>query len=131
MKYEMVELKTLVGKKIAGITGLEKESKNVSFFTDDGNEYRFTHIQGCGETVSLNDFEGSAQDLIDATVLSADEVTGEEPALCGEIESYTWTFYKIETNKGGLWMRWLSELKGYYSEAVDFIWVNKPRVEAL
>jgi hypothetical protein len=120
-----VELKTLVGKKIAKIEGLEKESEEVSFFTDDGNEYKFYHQQGCCETVSLNDFDGSAEDLIGATVLSAEEVGGECEAP-EYAESYTWTFYKIETDKGGLWMRWLGESNGYYGEEVDFIWVNKP-----
>lgn len=121
-----VELKTLVGKKIASIKGLEKESDEVSFFTDDGNEYRFYHLQDCCESVALNDFDGSAEYLIGATVLSAEEVEGECDAP-EHADSYTWTFYKIETYKGGFWMRWLGESSGYYSEGVDFIWVNKPR----
>lgn len=70
------ELSVLVGKKIVDIKGLEKESSEVSFFTDDGKEYMFCHFQECCESVSLNDFDCSG-DLIGATILSADEVEGE------------------------------------------------------
>src|SRR3990167_3557122 len=113
MKYRntIVDLKLLVGKKIINIKGLEKESEKVSFFTDDGNEYRFLHLQDWCEHVALNDFEGNAEDLIGANVLSAEEVAGECEAP-DNAESYKWTFYKIETDKGGLWMRWLGKSNG-------------------
>ena len=124
-----VELKTIVGKKIVEIKGLEKNSDEVRIFTEDGNEYLFYHSQSCCESVDLNDFEGDANDLKGALIISAEEVEGEaedpEHADC-----FTWTFYKIETNKGGLWMRWLGESNGCYSESVDFVWVNKPEQDA-
>jgi len=123
------ELDELVGKKIKEIKGLEKESEEVRIFTEDGNEYLFYHPQDCCEQVNLNDFEMSSDTLVGGTVLSAEAVErdneGEKPEGA---ESYTWTFYKIETDKGGLWMRWLGESNGYYSESVDFVWVNKPIV---
>jgi len=125
-----VELTELVGKKIKEITGLEKESEEVRIFTEDGNEYLFYHSQDCCESVALNDFEVSANTLEGATVLSAEAVVsddeGEKPDEWAV--SWTWTFYKIETDKGGLWMRWLGESNGYYGEEVDFAWVNKPTV---
>jgi hypothetical protein len=121
---ESVELKVLVGKKITDIKGLEKESDEVSFFTDGGDEYKFHHLQTSRERVVLNDFDGSAEDLIGATVLSAEEVEGECEAP-EHADSYTWAFYKIETDKGGLWMRWIGESNGYYSEGVAFILVKK------
>ena len=130
MRYwdKEVELSNLVGKKIKQVTGLEKESEEVRIHTECGQEYMFCHSQDCCEHVDLNDFDGDLDDLVGALVISAEEVSnsdeGEKPDEYSE--SWTWTFYKIETDKGGLWMRWLGESNGYYSESVDFVWVNKP-----
>ena len=120
-----VELTELVGKTIKSITGLEQASEEVRIFTECGQEYMFYHSQDCCECVELNDFEGEAEDLIGGIVLSAEAVEGEESEP-EYTDSHTWTFYKIETSKGGLWMRWLGESNGHYSESVDFVWVNKP-----
>lgn len=126
-----VSLDVLVGKKIARITGLHAGSDEVGVETECGHHYAFGHIQDCCESVDLNDFDGDPDDLVGATVLSAEQVDGEAPVVekkdeWGWEESQTWTFYKIETDKGGIWMRWFGESNGYYSESVDFIWVNKP-----
>jgi hypothetical protein len=123
-----VEMNELVGKTIKKIKGLEKGSEEVRIFTECGQEYMFYHSQNCCESVDLNDFDGDAEDLVGALILSAEENSnsdeGEKPEEYSE--SWTWTFYKIETNKGGIWMRWLGESNGYYSEGVDLVWVNKP-----
>jgi len=125
-----VELKELVGKEISKIEGLEKESDEVKFFTECGNEYMFYHEQDCCESVALNDFEGDAEDFKGSKILSAEEVVSEGDGSDDkwDDESQTWTFYKIETTKGGLWMRWLGQSNGYYSESVSLIWVNKPDI---
>ena len=123
------KLSVLDGKVIKEIKGLEKDSEEVRIFTEDGGEYLFYHKQDCCECVCLNDFEGEAEDIEGALIVSAEEVVGEaEDPECADC--FTWTFYKIETNKGGLWMRWLGESNGCYSEDVDFIWVNKPEQDA-
>lgn len=121
-----VELSELNGRVIKEITGLEYNSDEVRIFTECGNEYLFYHEQDCCECVDLNDFEGDASDLIGALIVSAEEVTSDDQGAPEDADSYTWTFYKIETNKGGIWMRWLGESNGYYSESVDFAWANKP-----
>lgn len=41
-------------------------------------------------------------------------------------ESFTWTFYLIQTNKGHVTLRWLGSSNGYYSESVRFARVDKP-----
>lgn len=127
MRYDKeVELKELVGKVIKKITGLEKDSEEVRIFTECGQEYMFYHEQDCCETVDLNDYEGEAEDLIGGLITSAEIAKGDHDKAPAYAESFTWTFYKIETSKGGLWMRWLGESNGYYGEEVDFVWVNKP-----
>lgn len=122
-----IEFNVLVGKTIKDIQGLEKESSRVCIVTEDGCEYALYHDQGCCETVTLNDYEGDAEDLRGAIVTSAEAVVsaGGDPAP-EYPDSWTWTFYKIETSKGGLFMRWLGESNGYYGEEVSFVWTNKP-----
>ena len=123
-----VDLAELEGKVIREIVGLEKESDEVRIFTECGKEYLFYHDQDCCESVALNDFDGYPEDLIGATIVSAEVVSnqgsGERPSEYAD--SWTWTFYKIETTKGGIWMRWLGESNGFYSESVSFVWANKP-----
>ena len=119
-------LSELHGKVIKKVAGLEKYSNTVSIFTECGKQYVFYHRQDCCESVYLEDFDGYPDDLAGAYVLSAEVVSGDEPV--GYVPrdfSNTWTFYKIETNKGGIWMRWLGESNGYYSESVSFELVDE------
>lgn len=125
--HKGVEIKELEGKTISKINGLEKGSREVRIFTDCGKEYLFYHEQDCCESVDLEDFDGCADDLVGGFIVSAEEVSNEDPEGYDYGDySHTWTFYKIETNKGGLWMRWLGESNGYYGESVDLVWANKP-----
>ena len=125
-----VELSVLVGKVIKSISGLEKNSDEVRIHTECGQEYMFYHNQDCCESVDLDDYEGDANDLIGGIITSAEIAEGDHDKEPEHADSFTWTFYKIETSKGGLWMRWLGESNGYYGEEVDFIWVNKPEKES-
>ena len=118
-----VNIDELVGKTIKAITGLQKHSDGVKITTQCGQEYLFYHEQDCCEEVRLEDFDGDITDLQGALIVSAEIVDNAAEYIGGD-ESHTWTFYKIETNKGGLWMRWLGESNGYYSESVDFKQLN-------
>lgn len=111
-------MKRLVGEVIKSIEGLEVDSEEVYIKTESGLTFKFYHEQDCCEHAYLNDFELD-DNLEDALVVSAEEVEGEGVIDDETDVSTTWTFYKIETNKGGLFMRWLGESNGYYSEAVD------------
>ena len=114
----MIELKDMVGKKIIDIFGMVQYSDEVKICTNEGN-YIFYHEQDCCENVELQDFECDIVDLIGSIIISADEVNSDNTEKPKHNESYTWTFYKIETTKGEIFMRWLGESNGYYSESVD------------
>lgn len=109
----------LKGSTVYYIEGLEEGSSKVTLQTSKG-ALVFEHWQDCCETVTLNDFELD-NNINSAEILSIEEVVkeGDPSQDVWDYESSTWTFYKIETSKGGLWMRWFGESNGYYSEAVD------------
>jgi len=127
-------MKDIIGSKILKIEGLKLESKEVTIFTNKGI-LKFLHYSECCEQVVLNDFEGSAKQLVDSTITSVDEVQG---SVYKDLEldfyssynysdfDHEWTFYKVETSKGGLWMRWLGESNGYYSMDVSTEWTELP-----
>ena len=114
----------IVGKTFKSITGLVEGSDEIIFTFTDGSEYKMYHDQDCCESVSVADVCGDIEDLIDATVLEAREDTNSEDTF-GKTgydmdDSFTWTFYNIQTNKGCVQIRWLGTSNGYYSESVDF-----------
>jgi hypothetical protein len=112
-------LNDIVGLTVTGVAGLEFESEAVKIALSNGKTLALYHEQDCCESVRLVDFEDDG--IVGGTVLSAEEVVGDAEWV-RRFDSNTWTFYKIETTKGGLWMRWLGESNGYYSESVD-IWI--------
>ena len=114
---------TLVGKTLASVEGLSINSEEVIFNTSDGFSYKMYHEQDCCESVAIYDIDNDVEDFSGALILSAEEVEGETPSdhvWNYEPESYTWTFYKLETDKGGVFIRWLGESNGYYGEGVSF-----------
>lgn len=118
----------LEGKTINKVDGLTEGSDDVLFHMSDGQSYHMYHEQDCCESVSIEDINGDVEDLIGQRVLLAyenhrdDKAPPEDPDekdyYCDESE--TWTFYRIQTPKGLVVIRWLGQSNGYYSESVDF-----------
>ena len=112
----------LEGKIISEISGLEIDSDCIIFRCLTGEEYHLYHEQDCCEHVSLNDFVGSKEDILNSEILLAEEVNGRYPG--NEDDEYggsvTWTFYNISTARGDLSLTWRGESNGYYSESVYF-----------
>ena len=125
MSYDNdLDISVLNGRHIVSVDGLEKGSDEIAFTCSDGSSWRMLHVQDCCESVLVEDVVGYPSDLADATVIDARHEVGEaDPAGYvpdGYRDSYTWTFYVIQTNKGAVTIRWLGESNGYYSEGVDF-----------
>ena len=131
----MSDLDVLVGQTIEKINVGDDQ---VDIYTFQGGHYRLTHIQDCCESVYVEDVEGKPDDLVGAEVLefvapSSDDDEHITRRALFDIddkyagsESFTWTFYRMDTDKGGLVIRFVGESNGYYSEEVDFVVINSP-----
>lgn len=117
---ESAEFSDLVGKQLVAIDGLEAGSDNVFFECSDGSKYQMYHVQDCCESVNIVDVVGNPDHLLTGEILQAEISDSEEEPEGHYYESYTWTFYRIATNRGSVVIRWLGESNGYYSESVDF-----------
>ncbi|WP_235615948.1 DUF7448 domain-containing protein [Brevibacillus reuszeri] len=98
----------------------DSSADELLFYTEDGEVYRMHHYQDCCESVYIEDICGDLNNLIGSPLLLAEEVSEEREPLNTWDESFTWTFYKFATVKGGITIRWYGTSNGYYSESVSF-----------
>ena len=122
------DIAKLNGRTITAVHGLETGNDEVRIECADGSVWRMFHCRDCCESVNVEDVCGDAADLI-GTVIDARMETNAEAHPEGKVfeyepESFTWTFYIIQTDKGAVTIRWLGESNGYYSEGVDFACLN-------
>lgn len=107
------------------------------FETGNGDFYEFYHAQDCCESVMIEEMIGDVNDLVGVPIVIAEEISNHPYETQwenqfipnkygdmvhpehGDLESYTWTFYKFATIKGYVDVRWLGTSNGYYSEGVD------------
>jgi len=119
----MGDISELIGKTLVSATG-EPGAKEIVFETTDGEVYKLYHSQDCCESVSVDDICGDLQDLVGSPILQAEENSSSDnpDGVTREYQdnSFTWTFYRLSTQKGGVVIRWYGESNGYYSEIVDF-----------
>ena len=119
----MAELKELLGKTLVSATG-KVGGEEIIFVTTEGKQYRMWHSQDCCESVLVEDICGELGDLVGSPILQAEESSNSKenpPGVTPQYQdSYTWTFYRMGTAKGGVVIRWYGESNGYYSESVDF-----------
>ena len=105
------------GKTIQEIRGCKKHSDEVTIKFTDGSCLKFYHRQDCCETVLLEDFDATPEDLVNAKIISIEERISnsnenEIKPLNSWDESYTWSFYVIKTSKFTMTMRWYGESNG-------------------
>lgn len=116
----------MIGAVITEVKG-DVGSEKLQLLAEDGRQFVFFHSQSCCETVEVADIVGDPSDLLNAPILSAESVSSDAaPDLSHEHESYTWTFYKFQTTKGAVTVRWLGYSNGYYSEEVEYKVVPAP-----
>lgn len=138
MDYEIYQL---LGKTLTSV--IKNDDNNEIVFTvDDGTQFKMYHQQDCCESVSIDDIEGDLNDLVGSPILVAEENVSSDPtpAQIAEKEerkkkegdnyydydeSFTWTFYKLATQKGYVNIRWHGESNGYYSERVDLVKIGE------
>ena len=113
----------LIGKVITKIEGATEESEEIRFVLENGDVFRMYHEQDCCEDVLVEDVGGNIEDLIGSPILLAEEVTNEGDQ--GWAGTCTWTWYNFATVKGYATIRWFGESNGYYSESVDWQWIEK------
>lgn len=122
----MAEFNELVGKTIKSIEGLEKGSDEVVFMCSDGSKYKMYHEQDCCEYVDIDDVIGDVEDLIGSEILIAEENSNSDVNPKETYDySFTWTFYKLATQKGYVDIRWYGTSNGYYSERVSFVKIEE------
>jgi len=130
-RREDVAFRHLVGKTLASVRG-RKGDDEIIFVCDDGSQFALWHKQECCECVLVEDICGDWSDILGSPILRAEENSSEEWPEDTEAEQhnefFTWTFYRITTERGQVVIRWLGTSNGCYSERVDFSRLPSPEV---
>lgn len=113
------KIEELIGKTFTSISGAEPGSEKISIVCDDGSEYEFFHDWSCCESVMVESIDSDINHLIGSPILSAEESSNSKDNPPLDADSFTWTFYKLATNRGAVVIRWLGESNGYYGEEVE------------
>lgn len=115
-----VNIEALKGLNIVEVRGLEQYSDEVVLFFDNGMKAVFYHMQDCCESVRLEDF--NLQGELTGPIYEAYESVSDKGEQ--DYEHETWTFYRLATMNGTLFMRWVGSSNGYYGEGVDIAYVK-------
>lgn len=112
------DLLDMVGRTFSSVKQLDDDEL---VFTDatTGEEFVFSHMQDCCESVQIEDIVGDLSNLVGAPLLVAEERTNKTDPPAWRNVSYTWTYYTFRTIKGTVDVRWFGMSNGYYSESVE------------
>lgn len=104
------------GKVVSGVK-VGKDGEDLWIMFSDGPRLHFMHYRDCCEDVSIEDIDIDLQDIVGSRLYSIEEAS---KTGGGYGYSSTWTFYKIQTSSQCATVRWYGESNGYYSEEVDW-----------
>jgi hypothetical protein len=111
---------SMKGKTISSIIGSVGDEQ-MKFTMNNGEIYTLFYDHDCCASCTIEDICGDLEDVIGSPLLVAEVVTSKvnpEGVKPDYQDSFTWTFYKLDTIKGGVTIRWYGESNGYYSEEV-------------
>lgn len=114
-------LNRMVGETIESVSGNRNDSEFV-VRTTSGLVFTFLHYQDCCEDVYLEEIIGDIDDLIGHTVVMAEETSNSDLIVgssCYQGESFTWTYYRMATERGLVVLRFFGSSNGYYAESVS------------
>ena len=113
-------LNRMVGETIESVSGNRQDDEFV-VRTTSGLVFTFYHNQDCCEEVYLEEIIGDIDDLVGHTVVMAEETSNNDlisGSSCSQSESFTWTYYRMATERGLVVLRFYGSSNGYYSESV-------------
>lgn len=112
--------------KVFKLVEVSEDNTAIVFEDTNGDKYLMYHLQGCCESVYIEDIDGDLQSLVGNEIILAEEICNKDRGKLSDWdESYTWTYYKLATIKGYVTIRWYGTSNGYYSESVDLIKVDE------
>lgn len=112
----------LVNQLPVRVTGFEVGSESIMFHMFSGRVYELRYDQDCCATCSVEDIDGDLSMLEGYAILEAEESTSKTNPVDWTAEreehqdSFTWSFYKLRTERGYITIRWYGSSNGYYSE---------------
>ncbi len=120
------EISCIIGKTFKKIT-VNKNKDEIEFISTNGEHYIMHHEQDCCESVDIEDIDGDLTDLMNSPIIIAEEVNNKDNPRDKNDDSFTWTFYKLATEKGNVTIRWYGSSNGYYSEKVTFYKIEEKK----
>jgi hypothetical protein len=103
----------------------QEYDERLTLFFYDGSKAIFHHEQDCCELVEIEDVSGDWEALYGHPVIVAEERSScSEDGFDSRDNSDTWTFYTFRTNGGTVDVRWHGSSNGYYSESVDYVFLE-------
>jgi (p)ppGpp synthase/HD superfamily hydrolase len=123
-KNEDVGFSDLLNKHIVNIFQVRDE--NIVIVTSEGYVYILIHFEDCCEAVYIEDVCGELENSTGLVVRA--EENKNRPENPTRDESETWTFYKLDTVKNNVTIRFCGSSNGYYSESVTTVRVLVPEL---
>lgn len=111
----------LKGGRITGINYEDDVLILTIVINDETRRFKMYHPQACCESVELIDGLEELKQCLNYTIVDAYVTTNSNDSKDNTHESWTWTYYTIQTDRCSATLRWYGTSNGYYSEGVSFV----------